>query len=327
MGSYHRGMASPTRVALALGGGGARGYAHIGVIQVLEERGVEVVGVAGASMGSVIGGLYAAGELDAYTEWVRTLTQREVFRLLDPTLRGPGAIRAEKVLDRMRELVGDIHIEDLPIQFTAVATDLLAHKPIWFQRGPLDVAIRASIALPTFITPVMLNGRVLVDGGLIDPVPITPVAGVSADLTVAVSLSGSSIPSFGSPTSESSEERPVGEWLERSRRTASALLDSETLRGLWNRIGRAEAGGPAPGKVGRVETEELPPGLGIGDIVNLSIEAMQAVITRYHMAGSPPDVLISIPKEACGTLDFHRADELMAIGREKATEALKEVDL
>lgn len=314
-------VASPTRVAVALGGGGARGYAHIGVMEVLEERGFQVTGVAGASMGAVIGGLYAAGRLQPYTEWVRTLTYREVFRLLDPTFRAPGAIRAEKVLDRMRELLGDVHIEDLPIHFTAVATDLLAHKPVWFQHGPIDVAIRASMALPTFITPVVLNGRVLVDGGLIDPVPITPMAAVGADVTIAVSLSGAPAGTYGSPTTESSEERPLSEWREKSRRTTSMLLDHEALRALWSRWGRE---GTTPGEAEAAGIDDLSPGLGMSNIVNLSIDAMQAVITRYRMAGSPPDLLISVPKDACGTLDFHQANELIEIGRQQAAQALDE---
>src|SRR5690606_14916524 len=180
-------MAQP-RVALALGGGGARGYAHIGVIEVLEERGYDIVAIAGTSMGALVGGLHAAGSLGAYADWVRTLTQRDVLRLLDPSLRAPGVIRLSKIFARVSELLGDQRIEDLPIAFTAVATDLLAGKEVWFQRGPLAPAIRASIALPSFITPVMLDGRLLADGGLMNPVPVAPTAAVAADLTIAVSL-------------------------------------------------------------------------------------------------------------------------------------------
>ena len=141
------------KVALALGSGGARGYAHIGAIEVLEERGIEVVGVAGSSMGALVGGLHAAGRLHDYAEWARSLSQFEVLRLLDVSLTAPGVIRAEKVFAKVQELVGKQLIEDLPIPYTAVATDLLARKEVWFQRGPLDVAIRASIAIPSIITP------------------------------------------------------------------------------------------------------------------------------------------------------------------------------
>ena len=159
-------MAPPTRVALALGSGGARGYAHIGVIEVLEERGLDVVSVAGSSMGALVGGVHAAGRLETYAAWARSLRQRDVVRLLDVSLSAAGAIRADKVLARVRDLLGGVRIEDLPIPFTAVATDLAARKEVWFQHGPVDVAIRASIAIPGVVTPVVLNARLLADGGV-----------------------------------------------------------------------------------------------------------------------------------------------------------------
>lgn len=162
-------------MALALGSGGARGYAHIGVIQVLEEQGFEIVGISGSSMGALVGGLHAAGRLDAYTEWVSSLTQRDVLRLLDPSLRAAGVIRGDRVMAHVSDLLEGALIEDLPIPFTAVATDLLARKEVWFQRGPVEAAIRASIALPSFITPVMLNGRLLADGGMMNPIPLAPL--------------------------------------------------------------------------------------------------------------------------------------------------------
>lgn len=314
--AYHEAMTQPTRVALALGGGGARGYAHIGVIETLEERGFEIVGIAGSSMGAVIGGLYAAGSLDPYSKWVLGLTSRDVVRLLDPAFRAAGAIRAEKILDRVRELLGDTLIEDLPIPFTAVATDLLAQKPVWFQSGPLDVAIRASIALPTVITPVVLNGRILVDGGVVDPVPITPMTAVDADLTVAVSLSGAPVGTQGPPATESAQERPRSEWLERAHRATAQILDTDAVKALWARFGSDEEDEEDK------EIEDLLPELGMTDVVNLSIDAMQAVITRYRMGGSPPDLLITIPKNICGTLDFHRAEETIAVGRRKTEEAI-----
>src|SRR5690606_885703 len=152
---------APTRVALALGSGGARGYAHIGVIQVLEERGCQIVAIAGSSMGALVGGVHAAGKLPEYVDWARGLRQIDVVRLLDVSLSSPGAIRAEKILARVRESLGDTRIEDLSVPFTSVATDLLSGREVWFQRGPVDVAIRASIAIPGVVTPVVLNGRLL----------------------------------------------------------------------------------------------------------------------------------------------------------------------
>src|SRR5690554_2107852 len=158
------GIPGRPRVALTLGSGGARGYAHIGAIEVLNERGYDIIAISGCSMGALIGGIYAAGKLKEYKDWVTGLGQFDVIKLLDLTFSSIGAIRGEKVFSIVREILGDTRIEDLPIPFTAVATDLLAHKEIWFQEGPLDKAIRASIAIPRVVTPLVLDGRVLVDG-------------------------------------------------------------------------------------------------------------------------------------------------------------------
>lgn len=335
-------MAEPTRVALALGSGGARGYAHIGVIQVLEERGAEIVSIAGSSMGAVVGGLHAAGQLDAYSAWVQNLRQRDIVRLLDVSLSAPGAIRAEKVLARVRELLGGARIEDLPVPFTAVATDLFARKEVWFQEGPLDAAIRASIAIPGVITPVMLNGRLLADGGVTNPVPLAPTSSARADVTIAVSLGGESRnPPSGSPVEESAEPRPIEEWADRFRAGASQLLDREVVRSLLGRFGASSGPvpveemspldevGPLDGTVIDGSTDPgadafgaLPAGLGKFDMMYQSLDAMQSVLTRYRLAGYPPDVLVSIPRDACRSLDFHRAVEMIELGRRTAEEAL-----
>lgn len=328
--------APPTRVALALGSGGARGYAHIGVIEVLEERGFEIVSIAGSSMGAVIGGLHAAGKLAPYTDWVRGLRQRDVVRLLDLSLSAPGAIRAEKVVARVRDLLAGARIEDLPVPFTAVATDLFARKEVWFQRGPVDVAIRASIAIPGVITPVVLNGRLLADGGVTNPVPIAPTSSARADLTVAVSLGGEpSGPAGPAAVQESAEPRPVEEWTERFRAGASQLLERDAVRALLNRLGSGAGSGDAPGPVpvdevaaspvdGAADDEvgALPPGVGKLDMMYHSLDAMQSVLVRYRLAGYPPDVLVSVPRDACRSLDFHRATEMIELGRRLTEQAL-----
>lgn len=320
-------MTDRIRVALALGGGGARGYAHIGVIQVLEEQGCEIVGVAGTSMGALVGGLHAAGRLDAYTEWVSSLTQRNVLRLLDPSLRAPGLIRGGRVMAHVSDLLDGAVIEDLSVPFTAVATDLMSRKEVWFQRGPVEVAIRASIALPSFITPVMLNGRLLADGGMLNPIPIAPLSALQADLTVAVSLAGDPDNQPGrAPVHASSEARPTGEWLERFRRNAAQLLGNETGRRVsgWFGGGHTEESAATSEVLGEELFGELPPGLGVRDVMELSLEAVQSVVARYRLASYPPDVLISIPKNACRTLDFHRGSEMIALGREVTLAALAE---
>ena len=317
-------MPEPTRVALALGSGGARGYAHIGVIQVLEERGYDIVSVAGSSMGAAVGGLFAAGVLPAYTDWVRTLTQRDVLRLLDPTLKAPGAIRAEKIMSRVSELLGGVRIEDLPIAYTAVATDLLSHREVWFQDGPVDVAIRASIALPSFITPVMLNGRLLADGGLLNPVPVAPTAASRADLTIAVLLSGNSAAGAATPQLASAETQPSEEWLGRFRRTAAQVLDRDVVRMIIRRFSGSKAAEleTAAGQAVEEVFGELPAGLRMFDVMQLSLDTMQALVADYRLAAYPADVYVRVPKDAARVLDFHRADELIALGRRQAIAAL-----
>jgi len=321
-------MSAPTRVALALGSGGARGYAHIGVIEVLEERGYEIAVLAGSSMGALVGGLHAAGRLGPYAEWARGLSQRDVFRLLDPSPSSPGVIRAEKIMTRVRELLDGVLIEDLPIPFTAVATDLLARKEVWFQEGPLDVAIRASIALPSIITPVMLNGRLLADGGIMNPVPIAATVARHADTTVAVSLSGEQPLTEGRvPAQETAAPRPTEEWAERFRRSASHVLDRELTRSFLERFAqtraRTEARSPRPPEELPEEVfGTLPPGLRTLDVMQLSLEVLQSMVLRYRMAGYPPDLLITVPKRSGRLLDFHRAAELIDLGRRLTEDAL-----
>lgn len=314
-----------TRVALALGSGGARGYAHIGVIEVLLERGYEIVTIAGSSMGALVGGLYAAGTLPEYTEWARGLSQFDVFRLLDPSLSSPGAIKANKVFAKVSELLHGVLIEELPIPFTVVATDLFAGREVWFQSGPADRAIRASIAIPSVITPVMHNGRLLADGGLLNPVPIAPLAAANADATIAVSLGGERRGTSLAPDHESAEPQPVEVWGERFRRMAASWLDRDSIRAITSRFERDRSG--AGEKLGDDEGDELPSGLGKVDVATTSLEVMQSVLTRYRLASYPPDVLITISRDACRSLDFHRAEQMIAIGRAAALEALDRAGL
>lgn len=323
-------MGRPTTVALTLGAGGARGYAHIGVIEALEERGYEIVTVAGTSMGALVGGLHATGSLQAYADWARTLTQRDVLRLLDPTLRGPGAIRATKVFAKVAELLGDVRIEDLPIPYTAVATDLLAGKEVWFQRGPLAPAIRASIALPRFITPVVIGGRLLADGGMMNPIPVAATAATPADLTIAVSLAEEHVTGRNKPaTNVSSSLEELEDVDEAAVSETTSLLDSERVRSLvdWFTDGRLDPQAPVDHEPVEDAPEDWglqppPAGLRTRDVMQLSLDALQGVVTRYRLAGYPPDLLVTIPRAACRTFDFHRASELIALGRDRMLEAL-----
>ena len=308
------------RVALALGSGGARGYAHIGVIHELQDRGYQIVGIAGSSMGALVGGLQAAGRLDEFADWARSLTQRSILRLLDPSITAAGVLRAEKILDAVRDILGAATIEELPIPYTAVATDLLAGKSVWLQRGPVDEAIRASIAIPGVIAPHVIDGRLLADGGILDPLPMAPIAAVNADLTIAVSLSGSETLADAEP-----EPRPTTEWLNRMLTSTSALLDSPTARAVLDRFGASSADSAEdeedPGDAGSVPESE-PPRLGGFEVMNRTIDIAQAALARHTLAAYPPDLLIEVPRSACRGLEFHRAAEVIETGRELAARAL-----
>lgn len=326
------------RVALVLGSGGARGYAHIGVIEELHRRGYDIVGISGSSMGALVGGVQAAGKLDEYTEWARSLTQRAVLRLLDPSLTAAGVLRAEKIIDAVREVLGEVCIEDLPVPYTAVTTDLIAGRSVWLQRGPVDAAIRASIAIPGVITPHVLDGRLLADGGILDPLPMAPVAAVNADVTIAVSLGGSE---SGGTEPEDGDVHLTADWLNRLLRSTSALLDSKSartvldtpaVRSMINRFGTT----PEEEDPGETESsaeqlvdsaKEVPvPRLGSFEVMNRTIDIAQAALARHTLAAYPPDLLIEIPRSACRSLDFHRAAEVIEVGRELATAALDQFE-
>ncbi|KAB7761552.1 MULTISPECIES: patatin-like phospholipase family protein [Mycobacteriaceae] len=319
------------RVALVLGSGGARGYAHIGVLDALRERGFDVVGISGSSMGALVGALQAADKLDEFTSWASALTQSAVLRLLDPSLTAAGVLRAEKILAAVREIIGPRTIESLPIPYTAVSTDLIAGKSVWLQRGPIDAAIRASIAIPGVIAPYLLDGRLLADGGILDPLPMAPLAAVNADLTIAVSLNASD----PNPTPDS--PRPTAELLNRMRRSttslidraaASTLLDGPTARSVLSRFSNAVDGIDAATE-SEVETEEDThvPRLGGFEVMNRTIEISQAALMRHTLAAYPPDLLIEVPRTVCRSLEFYRASEVIEIGHELACAALDSLDL
>jgi NTE family protein len=323
-------------VALALGSGGARGYAHIGVIEALRARGYDIAGIAGSSMGALVGGLHAAGRLDEFAEWAKSLTQRTILRLLDPSISAAGVMRAEKILDAVRDILGPVSIEQLPIPYTAVATDLLAGKSVWFQRGPVDEAIRASIAIPGVIAPHAVDGRLLADGGILDPLPMAPIAAVNADLTIAVSLSGSEV--GGIADDRDAEPGPTVEWLNRMVRSTSALLDASAARSLLDRptaravLGRfgadtwsEESGAEEPGAE-PLDTPQVPR-LGGFEVMNRTIDIAQSALARHALAAHPPDLLIEVPRSTCRTLEFHRAVEVIAAGRALANRALDALEV
>ncbi|MCB1870080.1 MAG: patatin-like phospholipase family protein [Gammaproteobacteria bacterium] len=277
-------------VSLVLGSGGARGLAHIGIIQWLEEKGYEIESIAGSSMGALVGGIHAIGELEAYAHWVRALRQIDVLRLLDFSFQKSGLIKGDRVISALKELTGDRNIEELPISFTAVATNVNDQKEVWLNHGSLFDAIRASIAIPTIFTPVRYRGKILVDGGLINPIPIAPTLKDKTDLTVAVDLSAGPDPRC----KQSIHEVSRSETGENSyRRRISQFVDS-----LQQRLVRSN------------EDE-----MGVFDVISNAMETMQNTIARFKLASYSPDVTISIPRNSCAFYEFYRAEEMIELGR------------
>ena len=289
-------MAHPNpTVSLVLGSGGARGLAHIGVIDWLTENGYAIRSIAGSSMGALIGGIYAAGKLDLFTRWVTNLQRMDVIRLLDLSFGGTGLFKGERVIDVLQELIGDRNIEDLPVPFTAVAADIQNGKEVWLSRGPLFDAIRASIAIPMIFTPHTIEGRQLVDGGLVNPIPIGPTLRDRTDLTVAVNASATPT---GDLEAADGEEGP----------------DDDETGSYRQRIVQFLADLSQPRSIGK-ET------LGWSEIMFRSMDIMQDMIARFQLAAYSPEVLIEIPRDVCGVYEIYRARELIRIGREKAEAA------
>jgi len=271
------------KISLVLGSGGARGYAHIGVIEALEALGYEIVSVSGSSMGALIGGVYACGKLAEYKAWVLGLQPLDVAGLLDVAWDKRGVMSGSKVFERLDELVGTTTIESLPIAYTAVASDLNRGKEVWFKNGDLLTAIRASIAIPSVFTPVEIDGMLLVDGGVLNPLPVAPTMSDRSDLTVAVSLHG--------PDTDAGEAFEPKRYDSLVERFASKAKDA-LKRGL-----------------------KLQDQLHAFSILDQTFDTMQRSLTRYRIGGYPPDVIIELPKNICGTFDFHKAGRLIEAGR------------
>ena len=292
--------AEPERIALVLGAGGARGLAQIGVIEVLEERGLRIEAVSGSSSGALVGGIYAAGRLRAFDERLRAMSRRDFLRLLDPGWRRSGLLRGTRLVEAMREVVGNPLIEALPLPFTAVAVDLERQREVWIRDGRLWDALRASFAIPGLFTPHRINGRALVDGGLLSPLPIAATRLSDAHRLVAVDMHGW-------------PRRPPGE---PARTQAGDAGEAPSLAGRFGDwLERAVAGG-GPDAQGDALRMGLP------EIMSRSLETMQAQISRVQLALDPPELLIRIPRDVCHFYEFWRAAELIDVGRAIATKAL-----
>ena len=327
-------------VGLALGSGAARGWSHIGVIRALVEAGIEPQVVCGASAGAVVGAFYAADEFDAFERWVRELDRRQLMALIDPTLRG-GLLKARKVFDALAQHLPDRAIESLPRPFAAVATDLSTGHEIWLREGSLLAALRASVAMPGLVAPEYLQSSWLVDGGLVNPVPVSLCRAMGAASVIAVDLNTTllnrrfNVVSGEAPSpvteetpleeSEIFEEEPTdGEKEDEENSAASEpkLLSSPTAARLFSSFQTVAADlldqfgfdeGAAPSG---------PPAPSIYEVISNSINIMQTRIGRSRMAGDPPELLITPRLQDFGLLDFDRADEAILAGRRAVAHAL-----
>ncbi len=296
-------------VSLVLGSGGALGLAHIGVIHWLEEHGYEIQSVTGTSIGALIGGMYAAGKLDEYEAWVRRIDKLDILSMLDFTLGNGGIVKGEKVIQYLIGMAGDTLIEDLPIKYTAVAADVFEEKEVWLQSGRLFDAIRASIAIPLFFTPHEVNGRTLVDGGVLNPVPMAPTLSDHTDLTIAVNLMGKPIEEV-SHHAHSTLIQGDQDLLEEQSKHESGWALEQTLKRYLQAFQDSMV-------------EKLMPNLGFYDLANRSFDTMQGTIARLKLATYPPDVVIEIERNLCGMLEFDRANEMIPLGYQRTAEVMQ----
>ncbi|MEZ8020734.1 patatin-like phospholipase family protein [Vibrio splendidus] len=274
-------------VSLVLGSGGARGLVHVGVIRWLIEHGYQIKSISGCSIGALIGGVYAAGKLDEFEEWVTSIDQSDMTMMLDFSWQSSGMFKGDKIIDTLRELIGEISIEDLPIPYTAVAANVAEEKEVWLQSGSLFDAIRASISLPLFFTPHVINGEVLIDGGVLNPVPIAPTFSDKTDFTLAVNLGGE-------PEMLQQEVIPV------SLPTKESNLHERVVHFIDN--------------LGSSVKSKMSFNFAAYDIANQAFDAMQSTIARQKLAAYPADITLEIPRNACGTLEFDRSQEMIDRG-------------
>jgi NTE family protein len=273
-------------IGLALGSGSARGWTHIGVIQELEALGVRPQVIAGTSVGALVGAVYVSGQLPAFCDWVRSLTVRDVFGLMDFRLSG-GVIKGERLFTHFLEHHENPDIETLPQRFVSIATEMHSGREIWISKGPVLTAARASYATPGLFSPVKFGGQWMLDGGLVNPVPVSACRVHGADIVIAVNLNG----------------QLVGRLLSgSSRQEADTAAGSSEEKGFWHRL------------IGYFSSGDLD-NPGFFDVLTASVAIMQDRITRSRMAGDPADITLMPVLSDYALMDFHRAEEAIEEGR------------
>ena len=284
---------------MVLSSGGARGTAHIGVIRELINQGFEISSISGTSMGALVGGVYASGGLDEYESWLCSLSKMDVFNLVDFTLSTKGIIKADRVLKEMQKFIPDQRIEDLPVKYTAVATDLILGKEVVINSGSMYDAIRASISIPMVITPVQKNETLFVDGGVLNPLPVNRVFRHHGDILIASNVNAQ-IP-FDKPMIEDSE---LGYFNK---------LTSRKLRGFQN-------------KLTRLVPVNKKGSIGYFDLVSKTTGLMLSQISILTLEMNPPDLLIEVSRHSCGVFDFYKASELIELGKEAVIESIRSLN-
>ena len=293
-------------IGLALGGGAARGFAHIGVIRTLLTQNIVPDVIVGTSIGAVVGGCYASGQLDTLEEWARQLTKRGILGYLDVSFSGAGLIGGNRLAHRLDEAIGDTQVDKVPIRFAAITTEVGTGHEIWLTRGRMVDALRASYALPGIFPPVRLGGRWLVDGALVNPVPVSAARALGARLVIAVNLNadmlgrGSTIASHGS---DETDEK-LRQQTQKPRNGLRSMFGAE--RAVKRQF--IDAGRP-----------------GIPTVMVEAFNIMQDRITRARLAGDPPDVLISPRLGQVGWFDFHRAQQAIELGIAATQRALEPI--
>jgi NTE family protein len=295
------------RIGVVLGAGAARGWAHIGALHELNAQGVRPDVVVGSSIGSLVGGCYAAGKLDLLESFARSLTRRRVFGLIDFSFAGGGLIGGERLRARLENELGGVMIEDLPIRFAGVATEIGGGHEIWLRRGPLADAIRASYALPGVFEPVRVDGRWLFDGAIVNPVPVSVARALGAERVIALNISSESVGRGTAIQDPFGRLDPPPVVVEPANNAGGAIA-------RWWRGGALRA---------PVDPEAAPPGL--MTVMVTAFDILQDRIMRSRLAGDPPDALVQIKVGKIGMFEFHRADELIAIGRETVHKAAAEI--
>lgn len=275
-------------VTLVLSGGGARGIAHIGVIEELVSRGYSINSIAGTSMGALVGGVYAVGRLNEFKEWAYTMDKQNALKLIDVSFGGQGLVKGNKVLKAMKTFIPDVNIEDLEIKYTATAFDLAHNNEVVFDRGSLYDAIRASIAIPTVFTPVISGSQVLVDGGVSNNIPINNAIRTRRDLLVAVYVNAD-IPLY----------KPYLPKLERERQRSVYV---KKIADLKNSLFQAD-------KRDQIRKYNY------FNLINSAFVSMSNHLAKTIIENNPPDILIEISRKSCGLFDFYKAEELVEIGR------------